>query len=57
LDTVDLPLFFEFFFVLPSTFCTSSVGTRILIFFVLDPKLVPKTGNLRCGNNKIREAG
>jgi hypothetical protein len=33
------------------------VGTRILIFFALDPKLVPKTGNLRCGNNKIRETG
>jgi hypothetical protein len=26
-------------------------------FFALDPKLVPKTGNLRCGNNKMRETG
>jgi hypothetical protein len=33
------------------------VGTRILIFFALDPKLVPKTGNLRFGNSKIRETG
>jgi hypothetical protein len=33
------------------------VGTRILIFFALDPKLVPKTGNLRFGNSKIREKG
>jgi hypothetical protein len=34
-----------------------SVGTRILIFFALDPKLVPKTGNLRIGNSKIRKTG
>jgi hypothetical protein len=33
------------------------VGTRILIFLCLDPKLVPKTGNLRFGNSKIRETG
>jgi hypothetical protein len=33
------------------------VGTRILIFFALNPKLVRKTGNLRFGNNKIRETG
>jgi hypothetical protein len=33
------------------------VGTQILFFFALDPKLVPKTGNLRFGNSKIRETG
>jgi hypothetical protein len=33
----------------------SNVGTRILIFFALDPKLVSKTGKLRCGSNKIRK--
>jgi hypothetical protein len=26
-------------------------------FFALDPKLVPKSGNLRFGNSKIRETG
>jgi hypothetical protein len=31
------------------------VGTRILIFFALDPKIVPKSRNLRFGNSKIRE--
>jgi hypothetical protein len=36
---------------------TAGVGIRILIFFALDPKLVPKTGNLRFGNSKIRETG
>jgi hypothetical protein len=33
------------------------VEIRILIFFALDPKIVPKLGNLRFGNNKIRETG
>jgi hypothetical protein len=33
------------------------VGTRILIFFALDPKIVPKLGKLRLGNNKTRETG
>jgi hypothetical protein len=33
------------------------VGTQILIFFALDPKLVSKTRNLRFGNSKIRETG
>jgi hypothetical protein len=33
------------------------VGTRILIFFALNPKIVPKFGNLRFGNSKIRETG
>jgi hypothetical protein len=28
------------------------VGTRIVIFFALDPKIVPKLGNLRFGNSK-----
>jgi hypothetical protein len=26
-------------------------------FFCLDPKLVPKIGNLKFGNSKIRETG
>jgi hypothetical protein len=34
-----------------------SVGTRILIIFALDPKIIPKFGNLRFGNSKIRETG
>jgi hypothetical protein len=33
------------------------VGTRILIFFALDPKIVPKLGNLRFGNSKTGETG
>jgi hypothetical protein len=33
------------------------VGTRILIFFALKPKLVPKTGSLRFGNSKIKGTG
>jgi hypothetical protein len=39
--------------------CTSRysicVGTRILIFFAFNPKIVPKLRNLRFGNSKIRE--
>jgi hypothetical protein len=31
--------------------------TRILIFFALEPKIVPKLGNLRFGNSKIRKMG
>jgi hypothetical protein len=34
-----------------------AVGTRILIFFALDPKIVPKLGNLRVGNSKIGKMG
>jgi hypothetical protein len=34
-----------------------AVGTRIQIFFALDPKLVPRIGNLRSDNSKIRETG
>jgi hypothetical protein len=34
-----------------------TVGTRILIFFALDPKTVPKLGNLRFGNSKTGKMG
>jgi hypothetical protein len=33
------------------------VGIRILIFFVLNPEIVPKLGNLRFGNSKIEKTG
>jgi hypothetical protein len=33
------------------------VGIRILIFFALDPKTVPKLGNLRFCNSKTGRNG
>jgi hypothetical protein len=38
-------------------FTAVGVGTRILIFFALDPKIVPKLGNLRFGNSKTGKTG
>jgi hypothetical protein len=51
--------------VLRGSSASTSLNTVVIVevwehgfyFFALDPKLVPKTGNLRCGNKKIRETG